>query len=123
MWYCLAFAYRGLLQFLDGEVLPLTVGDLIGCLICRGHVEDGVLHLTKGYATIVKRATILEGGKATPGISTKKEGTPKVLEIAGDSSRTDLLPTGKAIEVDFGPMPPVLGTPIKAYFPSPLWSG
>ena len=81
----------GLLQFLDGEVLPLTVGDLIGCLICRGHVEDGVLHLTKGYATIVERVIIAVGGEVYLGHSTKEDSDTRVLIIAVECSATDLL--------------------------------
>ena len=91
VWYCLAFAYRGLLQFLDGEVLPLTVGDLIGCLICRGHVEDGVLHLTKGYATIVERVIIAVGVEVYLGHSTQEDSDTRVLIIAVECSATDLL--------------------------------
>ena len=53
---------RSLLLFLDGEAVPLTIGDGVAGLVCRSDVEDGGDHPMEGHATILGHI-ILVGGK------------------------------------------------------------
>ena len=64
---------RRLLLFLDGEAVPLTIGEGIAGLVCRSDVEDGALQLTEGYMTIMERIVIAVRSKVDLRHSSEEE--------------------------------------------------
>lgn len=64
---------RRLLLFLDGEAVPLTIGEGVAGLVCRSDVEDGALQLTEGYMTIMERIVIAVRSKVDLRHSSEEE--------------------------------------------------
>ena len=99
----LAFVRESLLQLLDGEVHPLTVGEGIGLQVFRRRVEDGLLELTEGYEASLRIVFIGLGVDLR--LCSEDEDDAGVLVVAVEGTATNSLDSREADVLDLQTIP------------------